>query len=474
MSTDSIRSGLQSRWAALRELAATPPTPPEVFLRRIRFVERGVGLPVKGVILTFLLVALFFTNWFSTLTPLNDDVPTYIRTFFLMYFALNVGGGLILWGMDDVSPKLVVRVAYIAAVLDAAMLGLMTMVMGGFDSALYWVFLGLIIRNAAIIPHADVQVTVNLIVTGIYLLAGGLEVMTLSSAKEIIRGTGRGTVTGGVFDELDEPLTESLVLRMLLLFLMIACCAGIQILVDRQRQREFEAQEFTIRQQQLEAAGRLAAEIAHQLKNPLGIINNAAFTLQRTVREGKTITQQISIIREEVERSDRIITELMGYARLAEGRVERVNLNEELDRAVELVLPAAAKFDIRIHRDFQPGLPLLLGQREHFAEVFTNILTNAREAMDGRGEIFLSTRTGPDLSVVITLRDTGPGIPAAKLAQIYEPYFTTKERGTGLGLAIVKHNTEMYGGNVLVESELGKGAAFTVRLPARALMRLRK
>ena len=94
--------------------------------------------------------------------------------------------------------------------------------------------------------------------------------------------------------------------------------------------------------------------------------------------------------------------------------------------------------------------------------------------MGGRGEIFLTTRTGPDFSVVITIRDTGPGIPPEKLEQIYEPYFTTKERGTGLGLAIVKHNTEIYGGNVLVESELGKGTTFTVRLPARALMRLRK
>lgn len=474
MSSQANWANFRSWVAAWRDLAATPPPPAEVFLRRIRFVERGVGLPVKAVLLVFLLITLFFTPLFSALTPLNEDVPNYIRTFFLLYFALNVGAGLILWGMDDVSAKLVVRVTYIMAVLDAAMLALLTMVIGGFDSALYWVFLGLVIRNAAIIPHADVQVAVNLIVSGLYLVAGGLDVMAMTSAKEIIRGTGRGGVSGGVFDEVDLPVTESLMLRILLLVLMTACCAGIQILVDRQREREFEAREFNIKQQQLEAAGRLAAEIAHQLKNPLGIINNAAFTLQRTVKEGKTITQQISIIREEVNRSDKIITELMGYARLAEGRVERVNLNEELDRAVEQVLPPAAKFDIRVHRDFQPGLPALLGQRAHFSEVFANILTNAREAMEGRGEIFLTTRTGPDFSVVVLLRDTGPGIPSDKLALIYEPYFTTKTAGTGLGLAIVKHNTEMYGGTVLVESELGKGTTFTVRLPARALMRLRK
>lgn len=93
------------------------------------------------------------------------------------------------------------------------------------------------------------------------------------------------------------------------------------------------------------------------------------------------------------------------------GRVERVSLNEELDRAVEQALPPAVKFDIRVHRDFQPGLPMLLGQREHFTEVFVNILTNAREAMGGRGDLYLTTHTGPDFSVVIVLRDTGPAFP---------------------------------------------------------------
>ena len=267
---------------------------------------------------------------------------------------------------------------------------------------------------------------------------------------------------------------EPLLLRVLLLLLMTACCYGIQMLADRQRQKEHEAQEFEIKQHQLEAAGRLAAEIAHQLKNPLGIINNAAYNLQRTVKEGKTITQQIAIIREEVERSDRIITELMGYAKLAEGKVERVDIPDELDRAVAQVLPAGAAFDIKVHRDYAMGLPPLLGQRGHFSEVFANLLTNSREAMAGKGEVFLTARGGEDYSVVVTVRDTGPGIRPDQIEKLFEPYFTTKEKGTGLGLAIVRHNTEIYGGTVSVDSELGKGTTFTVKLPARSLMRIRK
>ena len=158
-----------------------------------------------------------------------------IRTFSSSTFA-ECGGGLILWGMDDVSPKLVVRVSYIMAVLDAAMLALLTLVMGGFDSVLYWVSGA---RGAKCRHHstADVQVVVNLIVSILYLVAGILELMAMAS-----EGTNPWSWTrnrnGGVFDESDVPVTESLVLRILLLVLMTACCAGIQILVDRQRQRE--------------------------------------------------------------------------------------------------------------------------------------------------------------------------------------------------------------------------------------------
>src|SRR5205085_10066874 len=129
------------------------------------------------------------------------------------------------------------------------------------------------------------------------------------------------------------------------------------------------------------------AEIAHQLKNPLGIINNAAFTLQRTLKEGKTITQQIQIIREEVERGDRILTELMGYARLSEGKVEKLEVTAELDSAIDQVFPPGAKYDTKVHRDYAPALPPLLVQKGHISEVFVNLLQNAREAMDGKGEI---------------------------------------------------------------------------------------
>jgi signal transduction histidine kinase len=247
------------------------------------------------------------------------------------------------------------------------------------------------------------------------------------------------------------------------------------LLFEKQKRAEAEATEFAVRQERLRTAGRLAAEIAHQIKNPLGIITNAAFCLHRAVHDGETaVDEQIQIIREEVDRADQIITELMGYAQLAEGKVERLEVAEELDTAVQEVFPPAAKYQVQIHKDYSPALPALLMQRRHFSGVLVNILQNAREAMNGQGEVTISAQYGKNDSVRILIADNGPGIPADKIDKIFEAYFTTREKGTGLGLAIVKHNTEMYGGAVQVESEPGKGTRFVLEFPARILMRLSK
>src|SRR5207237_2720499 len=110
-------------------------------------------------------------------------------------------------------------------------------------------------------------------------------------------------------------------------------------------------------------------------------INNAAFSLQRALKKDKnSASEQIQIIQEEVERSDLIVTQIMGYAQLNEGRVEKLNVIEELDRAVTQVLPSAAGYKIQVHRDYDSEFPPLLMQRRHLSDVLVNLLQNAREA----------------------------------------------------------------------------------------------
>jgi signal transduction histidine kinase len=446
---------------------------------RIHYMERNVALPAKGAFIVVLFYYLFFSNWLDAMSnpnavpleaPPRERILEIVRLFFLIYVAINAGVAFLLLGTRLFSLRTLRLIVFNSAWFDGLFLGTLTMVTGGFDSFLYWVFLGLIIRTAVSVPVASRQIVLNCVISSFYVLAGVMNIVVLNWESRLLDPITLFAIQQGPQDTVAEPV----LLRLTLLILITICCYGVQVLFERQRLAQAEAHEFALRQEQLQATGRLAAEIAHQLKNPLGIINNAAFTLQKTVKEGRPATQQIQIIREEVERSDRILTELMGYARLTEGKVERLEITEELDRAIHQVFPPGAKYDVNVTREYAAALPPLLAQRGHLSEVFVNLLQNAREAMGGVGSILVKTQYGDNFAIVVHIEDNGPGIPAEKLPKIFEPYFTTKDRGTGLGLAIVKHNTELYNGTVQVESEVGKGTRFTVTLPARTAINIRK
>jgi signal transduction histidine kinase len=249
----------------------------------------------------------------------------------------------------------------------------------------------------------------------------------------------------------------------------------VQVLAAQRRQADEEQKEYIARSAQVRAAGRMAAEFAHQIKNPLAIINNVTFSLQKALKNGNpAFTKQIEIVQEEVAKADRIITQIMGYAQLSEGRVERLNVTEELNRVIEEIFPAGIPTGIHVRREYDGEFPSLLMQRRHFCESVGNLLQNAREALNGQGHVLVQSRCHEDYSVEVTVRDDGPGVPKDKLERIFEAYYTTKDRGTGLGLAIVKHNVELYGGSVRVDSELGKGTAFTLIFPAKTLIQLAK
>ncbi len=427
----------------------------QIFFRLLH-VERNFGLPVKAVVILLLAYYLFLTNWLDNTIDERNVALATVRFFFVLYVLMNISGGIMLAGIRQLPLRFTQLVVFIIAILDALLLASITLTTGGFNSLLYWIFVLLIVRNSISIPAASPQIAANILVVLCYFLAGFGD-MAIQKTEPIKA----------------ETTMEPFFLRIVVLGLMLLCSYGVQALFDRQRRAEEEAREHAIRQEQLQATGRLAAEIAHQLKNPLGIINNAAFNLQRTKQEGKTITQQIAIIREEVDRSDRIITDLMGFAQLSEGKIEPLNIPEYLDRAIQQVFPKAADFQVAVHREYQPALPRIFMQRRHLMEIFLNILQNSREAMEGKGNVKIGAYYGENYSVIVTIEDDGPGMSREQTSQLFEPYYTTKAKGTGLGLAIVKHNVEIYSGNIAVESEIGKGTTFRLQFPARTLMKLR-
>jgi signal transduction histidine kinase len=448
------------------ELLKIPAPDAPQLIDRITTMERDIVLPLKAAGIVMLVHSFYFTSWFGDVLGALEIAVETTQYFLWVYIGLNVAVAVMLLMMRRLPLALVSWGVFAMSLVDGIFLSALTVVTGGYESILYWLFLALIVRGAVSVPRATSQIMLNLTLIACYVLAGVIVI----NAADYLDSAEREILFPGTSDSPAEPL----LLRLVLLILMTICCYGVQVLMERQRRAVEEAQEFAMREGQLRSAGRVAAEFTHQIKNPLAIINNAAFSLQRAVKQGRSVSsEQIRIIQEEVERSDRIITEIMGYAQLSEGHVEKLNLIEELETAIERAFPAAAAFPVQIHRDYGNGFPPMLMQRRHLTETFINILQNAREAMGEKGgNVFITARCHSDYSVEVTIRDDGPGIPVEKQGKIFEAYYTTKEKGTGLGLATVKHNVELYGGTIQVDSELGKGARFDLLFPARARIKL--
>ncbi|MAJ17579.1 MAG: hypothetical protein CBC27_11760 [Opitutia bacterium TMED67] len=420
---------------------------------RIRFMERHTMLPVKAVYFLLLVYYLYFSSW-PELDNVRWTLFQTIQWFFLLCLIVNTVIAVMLFRMDEFSIGVLREVVFSICLFDAVLLAMMTELTGGFESFLFWLFLGIQVRNAISMPVATTQIMANLCVSVIYLCAGAFDIIVARSVEEL------------------EGITvEPVMLRALLLVLMTAFCYALQVLIDKQRRMDSEEEEFDRRQSQLQASGRLAAEIAHQIKNPLGIINNTAFTLGKLTAGDQIIQKQVELVREEVNKADQVITKLMGYAQLTEGRLDKLDINDVLDFSITQVFPEGHKFGIRIRKNYGIALPPLLAQSLHISEVFVNILQNSREAVGENGEISIITSYGGNYTLSVVIEDNGPGISLNMMDKVFEPYLTTKEKGTGLGLAIVKHNTELYGGKVEVNSELGKYTRFNLLFPGRSSIR---
>jgi signal transduction histidine kinase len=492
----------------LRRLLAMERPEPTQQAARVVAMQRGVVLPSKAGVILVVLYYFFYSGWLYEAPTTRSVVQDSLKHFFLVYVFCNLAGALLFGLWRRLPPGLFQWLAFTLGLLDGLFIAGLAMVTGGFESILFWVFPGLIVLNAISIPLAIPQIVLNLLLS-LFFFGAGIwsphlvrdETAMISVPKRNL-SAGRATnqvshvittpATNVVFletqsrrhksywsDELtgestpEEILTEPFLLRVSVLWLLAACCYGAQVLLERQRLAAEEAAEFAARESQIQSAGRLAAEFAHQIKNPLAVINNTAFSLRRSLKNqnSQVAEQQIEIIQEEVARADRVITQIMGYAQLSEGRVEKLDVVETINQAIELVFPLAVPTGVHVQKKFSGPFPPLLMQRGHLSEILVNLLRNAREALGDKGNVTIEAVSLRDYSIKITVADDGPGIAPDKLEQVFEAYFTTKEKGSGLGLAIVKHDAELYGGTVRVDSGLGKGTKFTITFPAKTLPR---
>lgn len=231
-----------------------------------------------------------------------------------------------------------------------------------------------------------------------------------------------------------------------------------------QRTRELrEAQEQLVQSERLSVLGQLAGGVGHELRNPLGAIKNAVYFLTMALEEPEPeVKETLEILEREVATSERIISSLLGFARPKPPTLRKVNINEVVQEALyHTTVPE----DVKVITQLDESLPAITADPDQLSQAFTNIIGNAIQAMPEGGQLLVKSKIGSPGWVTVSFHDTGLGIPKPNLRKLFQPLFTTKAKGIGLGLAVTKTLVEAHGGTIEVQSELGKGSTFTIKLP---------
>lgn len=235
-------------------------------------------------------------------------------------------------------------------------------------------------------------------------------------------------------------------------------------LSDPEGRRQLESQMGLL--SRLDAINRLTGGVAHEIKNPLNSIAARLALLESIVGEDSSEAQEeIKVIGEEVERLDRVVRTFLDFTRHVEMAQEELDLAAIAREVADLIQPDAARHSVSVHFSSRPECVPLWGDPELLRQAFMNLAVNALEAMQQGGSLSFNVELDAR-NAVLTVADTGAGIPVTQRDKIFQLYFTTKKNGSGLGLAMVYRAVQLHGGNIDVESEPGRGTRFKIMLPA--------
>jgi nitrogen-specific signal transduction histidine kinase len=294
------------------------------------------------------------------------------------------------------------------------------------------------------------------------LLSSAFELSTLPNRAELrLKDLDRviGYTLSLVKDEGEAPVGAVLFFKDL---------TRVEQLEERERLRD-----------RLVALGEMAAGIAHELKNPLAGIEVMAGLLRRQVPDSPDAQTLLADIMSEAKLANAIVVEMLEFVRPIRLQVEETDITDVLHQAMTLAESKARRGTVSVKLTIDPQLPKIDGDHNQLCQVFTNLLTNAFEALDGKGHVviaafprmaepdpaFAADPQAPSPVVVVDVEDDGPGIPADLNDSIFNPFFTTKVQGSGLGLPIVRKIVDAHEGRIDLTSVPGHGTRFRVTLP---------
>lgn len=261
-----------------------------------------------------------------------------------------------------------------------------------------------------------------------------------------------------------QDLHQALLLAGLI-FLSTALVGVGLVIAARRRDRELAR----LRRQVAEAAhlaavGRLAGSVAHEVRNPLSALRGLVQFLAKGAEPGSRQAEMAGLAVSEVDRLGRVVSGLLEYTRPREPRRLPLDLAESIEGTLSLVRDDPRAQGVEISLEVPPDLPQLRADPDQVRQVLLNLLINALEALNGRGQLNLAIRVEKQ-AIWVEVADDGPGLPPGQAEQVFDPFFSTRERGSGLGLAIAKRIVEAHGGRIKAANRPEGGARFSFSLP---------
>jgi len=312
------------------------------------------------------------------------------------------------------------------------------------------------IRSATWLAAVFVTVTIAIGMGLVWLFFRGV-VLPLRNITAEGRGAAGSTTSEAVGTQEDELQVVGVYLRAL----MSDVSSG-RAVVEQTRRRLMSAEK-------LASVGKLAASVAHELRNPLTAIKMWLFSIQKTIGPDQELDRKFGTISEEIARMENVLRNFLEFSRPPALKLQPHDASVLLDSAMELIGHHIEGRNIRIIRQDTRPLPRVRADADQLKQVFINLLDNAAEVMADGGEIHLSAAVEGDAEgrtmVVVRIRDTGPGMPEDVRQRVFEPFYTTKEEGTGLGLCIAARIMARHGGRLVLESSTPQGTEFSVRMP---------
>ncbi|HET7748745.1 MAG TPA: ATP-binding protein [Terriglobales bacterium] len=232
------------------------------------------------------------------------------------------------------------------------------------------------------------------------------------------------------------------------------------------------AQDEARRSERLAALGQLSAGLAHEIRNPLGVIKGSAEMLNQKLQGTAPLAQELAgYIYSEVNRLNALVARFLDFARPSRLQLQPVSPAALVNRALDAVQAQFPGAKIAVERRYADDLPQIQADEQLCEQVFVNLICNAYEAMNGSGgklRVSIAPASAENVpGVAVEIQDSGPGVPAELREQIFNPFFTSKENGVGLGLSIVAKIVDDHRGAIRLKSPAGEGACFHVFLPAK-------